>query len=95
MLNIKVIKQKNADFRMKLEVWKKRLVERKRHLKRTYEHGKKVREAFAKYQEDFNIEKEKVIQCVIDYNQFFEVKEKLEKEEKIINNFLCLIPDTV
>jgi hypothetical protein len=59
-----------------------------------FEHGKKVREAFAKYQDDFNIEKEKVIQCVIDYNQFVEVKDKLEKEEKIITNFLCLIPET-
>ena len=68
VLNIKLIKQKNADLRLKLEVWKKRQEERKRNDRRVFEHGKKIREAFAKYQEDFNIEKEKVIQCMIDYN---------------------------
>jgi hypothetical protein len=65
---------------MKLDVWKKRGDERKRHARRVFEHGKKIREAFAKYQEDFNIEKEKVIQCAIDYNQFVEYKDKVEKE---------------
>lgn len=54
-----------------------------------FEHGKKIRAAFEKYQDDFNIEKEKVITCVIDYNQFCESKDRAEKEEKIINNFLC------
>lgn len=54
-----------------------------------FEHGKKIRAAFEKYQDDFNIEKEKVITCVIDYNQFCELKDRAEKEEKIINNFLC------
>lgn len=92
---MKLIKQKNADFRVKLDVWKKRLDERKRHLKRMFEHSKKIREAFTKYQDDFNIEKEKVIQCVIDYNQFFEAKERLEKEEKIVNSFLSLIPENI
>ena len=30
---------------------------------------------------------------MIDYNQFHEGKEKVEKEEKIVNDFLCQIPD--
>lgn len=65
---MKLIKQKNTDLKVKLEVWKKRAEERKRQLKRVFEHGKKIRNAFEKYQDDFNIEKEKVITCVIDYN---------------------------
>lgn len=89
---MKLIKQKNTDLKVKLDVWKKRVDERKRQLKRVFEHGKKIRAAFEKYQDDFNIEKEKVITCVIDYNQFCESKDRAEKEEKIINNFLCQLP---
>lgn len=40
------------------------------------------------------MEKEKVQECIINYNRFMEDKEKFEKEEKIVNNFLTLIPDT-
>ena len=47
-MNVKLIKQKNVEFRQKLDVWKKRLDERKRQIKRIFEHGKKAREAFAK-----------------------------------------------
>ena len=61
--------------------------------KRAFEHGKRLRAAFEKTQDDFNIEKEKVIACVIDYNQFSEAKERTEKEEKIINDFLCQLPE--
>lgn len=42
-LNMKLIKQKNLEFRMKLDAWKKRGEERKRHIKRTFDHGKKLR----------------------------------------------------
>lgn len=92
-LNMKLIKQKNLELRQKLDAWKKRAEERKRLAKRAFEHGKKLREAFEKRQDDFNIEKEKVIACVIDYNQFKEAKERCEKEEKIINDFLCQLPE--
>lgn len=68
VLNMKLIKQKNADLRVKLDVWKKRQDQYKRLKRRVFEHGKKIRSAFEKYQDDFNIEKEKVISCVIDYN---------------------------
>lgn len=49
VLNMKLIKQKNADLRVKLDTWKKRGEERKRHQKRVFEHAKKIREAFQKY----------------------------------------------
>jgi hypothetical protein len=74
---------------VKLDVWKKRQDELKRFKRRVFEHGKKLRSAFEKYQDDFNIEKDKVITCVIDYNQFVESKDRAEKEERIITNFLC------
>jgi hypothetical protein len=35
-----------------------------------------------------------VITCVIDYNQFVESKDRAEKEERIITNFLCQLPET-
>lgn len=76
-----------------MEAWKKRGEERKRVKRRAFEQGKKLRAAFEKTQDDFNIEKEKVIACVIDYNQFSEARERTEKEEKIINDFLCLLPE--
>lgn len=44
-------------------------------------------------QDDFNIEKEKVIACVIDYTQFLEEKEDIERQEKIINDFLGNLPE--
>lgn len=90
---MKLIKQRNVELRQKLETWKKRAEERKRLQRRAFEHGKKLRAAFEKTQDDFNIEKEKVIACVIDYNQFHEAKERTEKEEKIINEFLCQLPE--
>lgn len=94
VLNMKLIKQKNADLRVKLDVWRKRTDERKRYKKRVFEHGKKVRTAFEKYQDDFNIEKDKVISCVIDYTQFVEQLDRAVKEEQIIFGFLCQLPET-
>lgn len=94
VLNMKIVKQKNNDIRLKLDVWKKRIDERKRLKKRTFEHGKKLREVFNKFSNDFNIEKDKVLECIVDYNRFIDDKEKFEKEEKIVNDFLSLLPDS-
>jgi len=91
---MKLIKQRNVELRQKLYTWKKRADERKRLQRRAFEHGKRLRAAFEKTQDDFNIEKEKVIACVIDYNQFHEAKERTEKEEKIANDFLALLPES-
>ena len=46
-----------------------------------------------RHQEDFNMEKERVIACVLSFLQFYEDKEQVEREEKIINDFLCCLPD--
>lgn len=49
VLNIKVTRQKNIDFRKTIESWKKREKERLRHKKRHFERGKQLRAAFEKY----------------------------------------------
>jgi hypothetical protein len=79
--------------RSKIEAWKKRIDERKRHQRRAAEHAKKLKAQFAKMQDDFNIEKERVIACVIDYTQFLEEKEDIEREEKVVNDFLASLPE--
>lgn len=93
VLNMKVIRQRNIDFRQKLEAWKRRADERKRLQRRAFQQYQKVKQAFEKHQDDFNFEKDKVIGCVLDFNQFNEEKEQIEKEEKIINDFLCQLPE--
>jgi hypothetical protein len=93
VLNMKVIKQKNIDLRQKLEAWKRRLEERKRLQKRASTQYQKLKTAMERHQEDFNMEKERVIACVLSFLQFYEDKEQIEKEEKIINDFLCQLPD--
>ena len=84
----------NTEFRLKIDSWKRRVDERKRQSKRTFEHAKKLREAFEQFKNDFNIEKEKIIECILYYDKFTEDKDRIEKEEKIINNFLNSIPES-
>jgi hypothetical protein len=93
VLNMKLIKQRNQELRSKIEAWKKRADERKRHQRRAAEQARKLKAQFAKMQDDFNIEKERVIACVIDYTQFLEEKEDIEREEKTINDFLACLPE--
>ena len=92
-LNMKVIKQKNVDFRLKIDSWRKYNEERKRLLKRSFEHNRKLRESFDKFKNDFNIEKDKVIECILNYDKLCEEREKFLKEEKIVNNFLAQLPE--
>ena len=88
VLNAKITKQKNADLRLKIESWKNRMNERKTIKKRNYDHGKQLREFFTKSLENFNLDKDRVIECVNNYNTFVEDMNKIVKENKLINNFL-------
>jgi hypothetical protein len=88
VLNVKITKQKNADLHLKFEAWKNRKSERKTIKKRNYDHGKQLREFFAKSVENFNLDKDRVIECVSNYNIFVEDMKKISKENKLINNFL-------
>jgi hypothetical protein len=92
VLNVKITKQKNADLRLKIEAWKNRQNERKSIKKRNYDHGKALREFFNKSIETFNLEKERVVECLDNYYTFVEDMKKLARENKLINNFLGELP---
>jgi hypothetical protein len=43
LINVKITKAKNVDFRLKLDAWKNMGITRKSLKKRAYEHGKAIR----------------------------------------------------
>lgn len=43
-------------------------------------------------QDDFNIDRDRVVGCAIDYKNFIEEKDTIENNEKIINDFLAMLP---
>ena len=87
-------RQKNIDYKKTIEAWRKREKERIRHKKRHFERGKQLRAVFAKYEEYFDLEKEKVVWCCLNYNDMMEQFNKERKEEKILNDLLAIIPET-
>jgi hypothetical protein len=93
VLNAKITKQKNADLKLKFDSWKSRAAERKTTKKRNFEHGKALREFFSKSLESFNLDKERVIECLNKYNTFTEDMKKMARENKLVNNFLCDLPN--
>lgn len=54
VLNARVTKGKNQEFRLKLNAWKSRVTERKRIKKRTFEQGKKIRDDFQNFIKDLD-----------------------------------------
>lgn len=95
VLNLKVTKAKNADFRLKIDAWKKRQKERDRMKKRTFEHGGSIRAAFEKFSNNFDLGRERIQDAQCEYINLVEDLEKTRKEEKTINNMLALLPDIV
>lgn len=93
MLNVKVTKALNADFRLKMEAWTNRAKERKVVKKRNFEHGKALREMMAKNLESFSMDKERMQACINQFNEFAEDLQSLTKDNKIINNFLTELSD--
>lgn len=93
VLNMKLIKQRNQEFRSKIEAWKKRRDERKRHQRKAIDQAKKLNAQFEKMQDDFNIDRDRVVGCAIDYKNFIEEKDTIERDEKTINDFLALLPE--
>ena len=95
VLNLKVTKAKNADFRLKIDAWKKRHKERDRMKKRTFEHGGAIRAAFEKFSSNFDLGRERIQDAQCEYINLVEDLEKTRKEEKTINNMLALLPEMV
>lgn len=57
LVNVKITKAKNIDFRLKLDAWKNMGITRKSLKKRTYEHGKSIRQSFESSLGLFNVDK--------------------------------------
>lgn len=93
VLNARVTKQKNQEFKLKLDAWKKRPNERKRIKKRTFEQGKKVREDFEHFIRSFDHDGQTIRNCQGDYHNLVEDLQKTRKEEKTFNDLLQLLPD--
>ena len=94
MLNVKLTKIKNTEFRLKLDAWKNRELERKATKKRNFEHGKAIRETFERTIDNFNLDKDKITDCIIKYNEFVEDMNNTNRDSKIINNFLGNMPES-
>jgi len=92
VLNVKITKQSNIDLRLKLDAWKKKISERKITKKRNFDHGKGLREFFSKAIDNFNLEKERVRDCITKYHGFSEEMVQLAKQNKLVNNFLSELP---
>lgn len=60
--------------------------------KRNFDHGKGLREFFSKAIDNFNLEKERVRDCITKYHGFSEEMVQLAKQNKLVNNFLSELP---
>jgi len=93
ILGNKQTKQRNLDFRQKLESWKKRVVERKAKGKSTVDQGLLLRNFFDDQLKQYNQDRDRVEKCIQDYNNFAEDMKLRRKENKVINDFLANLPD--
>lgn len=93
VLNTKLTKVKNAEFRLKLDSWKNRKLERKNLKKRGFEHGKALRTSFENCKTMFNMDRDKIFKCIDEYNSFSDNKVNHARDCKVINDFLGELPE--
>lgn len=93
VLNQRVTKQKNVEFRQRCEAWKKRVSERKRIKKRTLEQGRKIREDFEIFLKDIETDSHAIRACQSDFHNLVEDLQTTRKDEKIHNDFLAQVTD--
>lgn len=93
LINPKITKLRNIDFRLKLDAWKNMASIRKNMKKRTFEHGKALRQTFEVSKNLFTMDKHRIVQCINAYNGLCDDKTKHEKDQKTINNFLRQLPE--
>lgn len=93
LINPKMTKTRNVDFRLKLDSWKALANTRKNLKKRAFEQGKAIRKHFEESQNLFSMDKHRVLSCINEYNSFCDDKVKQAKDQKMINNFLCQLPE--
>ena len=93
LINVKITKTKNTEFRLKLDAWKNMINNRKLLKKRAFEHGKAIRQSFESSLALFTLDRERIYKCSDEYNKFYDEKTKNEKDQKTINNFLSELPE--
>ena len=84
-----MIKHKFADFRKKLEVWKKTDKRRVKDKTKFERRTKALFTAFKKAKENFTYENEGITEIGQKFDDFADQTRKSIKDEKTINNFLC------
>mmetsp|Transcript_13206 Transcript_13206/g.20584 ORF Transcript_13206/g.20584 Transcript_13206/m.20584 type:complete len:571 (+) Transcript_13206:73-1785(+) len=89
VLNLKLTKLRNAEFRTKIDSWKNREKERKATKKRNFDHGKLLREVMEKSLENFNLDRDKVQDCILKFNTYSDDMKTTQWENKIVNNYLA------
>ncbi len=87
ILNVKLIRQRFADFQLKLKVWRKRDRFRARTKKIFVRNHERIAETFDYFAETF--ENQLVGDCHDLYNEFTDYTRKSFKNEKALNTFLA------
>jgi hypothetical protein len=87
-----VTKNKNSEFRMKVEAWKKRENDRKKIKLRMYDHSKMINEYFEKTKINFE-PNDLIHECHNAYLEHTDKLKKIYKDEKTLNDFLSEAPD--
>ena len=80
LINPKMTKARNFDFRLKLDSWKTLANTRKNLKKRAFEHGKALRKHFEEFQNLFTMDKHRVLSCINEYNSLCDDKTKHAKD---------------
>lgn len=94
ILNTKLTKIRNQEWRNKLESWKARKSERASIKKRFLEQEVAMREFLQSQFELFTNAKKTVYDCQVKYDEFVNNTRFFRKDAKVINNFLAEIPDS-
>ena len=95
VLNPKVCKAKNQEFKLKLDAWKKRKQEMNRQKTRLSEKRKEIRVKLHKYLQIFEMTPEVVQECILEYEDAFAELNKRIKDERVIFEYLSKLPDNI
>ena len=94
LLNAKAIKQRFAEFHLKMKVWKQRNRIRERMKRKNEKISEKLTKAFEKATNDFTVDQDRVQEVNDLYTEFREELMTSIKQEKVLNNFLTNVPET-
>ena len=93
ILNVKLIKQRFADFQTKLKVWRTRDRFRKRQKKQFKRHAERLNEVCNDFLNMFPNDQSIVHECNKTYTEFQDYLRRQYKNEKNLNNFLIGLPE--